>query len=126
MKVLIVCSYGRNRSKYLAGYLKRRGYQTDFAGIRIEAAIPLSQKSINWADVVVLVHKVVREGFPPAIKLRKKRVIVIDVDDRPEKVLPARKELEGEEWLAFQKKYVYPELELQINRHFPVVDAALP
>src|SRR3989338_6583033 len=45
MKILIVCSYGRNRSKYLAEYLKGRGYQTDFAGISIKAEILISQKS---------------------------------------------------------------------------------
>ncbi|MFH1236081.1 MAG: hypothetical protein V1685_04060 [Parcubacteria group bacterium] len=103
----------------MARYLKGRGYQTNFAGIRIEAAIPLSQKTINWADVVVLVHKAIREGFPKAMTLDKKKVIVIDVDDRPEKILPEKKCLEGEAWLAFQKKYVYPKLELQINQYFP-------
>ena len=117
MNVLVLCTHGKNRSRYLAEYLSKKGYQTDFAGVRMLDATALREK-IRWADVVITVHDIVREGLHD-IDFEGVRHIALDVEDRPEHADAGGKQLDGEEWSAFQREHVYPKLEEQIERHLP-------
>ena len=68
-KILCVCSMGLNRSKYVAGYLNEKGYETRFGGIgpcRIDPvpANPLKKEDVEWADILI----VAREKHKPILE----------------------------------------------------------
>jgi len=119
MKVLILCAHGKNRSRYLKQYLADKGYDSESAGVINDSAEDV-QKKIAAADVVVTVHDVVREQLSGLFDLSDKRIIDIDVEDRPEQVLPEGRQLDGDEWVAFQEEHVYPKLREHIDRHLPL------
>lgn len=120
MNILCLCAYGQNRSKYLAGYLADKGCQTDYAGLDIHAINPITQSKIDWADSIVVVQSGwMKERLEEDFFLEGKRVIYLDVEDRPEIVHPEGKKLEGDEWLAFQQKAVYPALVHAIDQYLP-------
>ncbi len=53
MKVLSVCSRGVNRSRYLAEYLREKGYETDFCGVAEGAERECTGEKIEWADLII-------------------------------------------------------------------------
>jgi len=53
LKVLCICAQGANRSKYLAQYLRGKGYYTRSGGIEDDAINPLKFNYINWADIII-------------------------------------------------------------------------
>lgn len=114
MKILIICNHGKNRSKYLAEYLSKKGYVTEYAGSLLD--LTCLEKKITDADIIVTVHQSVIENLKN-IDLKNKRIINLDVEDRPEVVLG--KQLDGDEWLDFQKKHVYPALTKEIDKYLP-------
>lgn len=113
MKVLVVCSYGRNRSRYLAEYLTSKNIEATFAGAREEAKE--LQEKVNAADTIVTVHPEVLERLKEKCDVSAKRLIELNVDDRPEHVLPQGKKLDGDAWVKFQEEYVYPKLVKQVE-----------
>jgi len=120
MKILIMCTHGENRSRYLAEYLKRKGYDADYAGVNQSNERELTRK-IAGADIVITVHESVRDRLFERFNLTGKRHIELEVEDRPERVLPECKQLSGEDWTAFQEAYVYPELKRQMHGYLPLV-----
>ena len=122
--VLAVCAYGRNRSKYLAKYLKGKGYRTRFAGMEIDEKNPINQKiitneDVDWADIIIFVKPKLERLFKEKYKFNKK-VIVIKVTDVkeliPEKFAHLRKLPEKE----FQKKWTYHQLRKSIKPYLPL------
>ena len=63
MNILFVCTQGQNRSKYLAEYLKEKGYSTDYGGVKADGANPLTQEKVDWADVIVAVREHIKDKF---------------------------------------------------------------
>jgi len=68
LKVLAICSAGLNRSKYLAQYLRRKGYSTRFRGLEPEKYPDMKinaaqQKDIDWADVIITVRPRLKEAI---------------------------------------------------------------
>ncbi|MGM5483546.1 MAG: hypothetical protein ACQER9_01365 [Nanobdellota archaeon] len=43
MKILSICNLGQNRSRYLANWLAKKGYKTDFGGIDSFGVNPLKK-----------------------------------------------------------------------------------
>lgn len=82
MKVLVLCAYGQNRSRYVAKYLSEKGYETDFDGVQ-NSDRDAVQAKIDAADVIITVSADVHAGLVHNFNLDDKRVIEIDVDDRP-------------------------------------------
>ena len=123
-KVLCVCSMGLNRSKYLASYLKNKGYSTRYGGIghgRIDkiAHNPFKQEDINWADIII----VVRKKHNPLLKKYKidsKRVIVLDVTDSRKIIGEKYSEYDGLDFETFQKKWTRPQLRKAIKPYLPL------
>ena len=119
-KVLCVCSQGMNRSRYLAGYLRNKGYNTRYGGASIEAPNPIHQKDIGWADVI----RVVRKRLVPIMKerfhVKNKKLIVFNVTDSPLSLFFERKMLKFMDYLDFQKKWTYPQLRKNIEKHLPL------
>jgi len=118
-KVLCVCAYGLNRSRYLAGYLKSKGYNTRYGGATIEAPNPIYQKDIEWADVVIVARKrlvpVIKERF----HIRGKKLIVLNVTDSPFALFLERRRLNFLDYIHFQKKWTYPKLRKSIDEYLP-------
>ncbi|MFH1253410.1 MAG: M23 family metallopeptidase [Candidatus Uhrbacteria bacterium] len=108
-KILVVCNYGKNRSKFLAEYLSRKGYETDFGGLQEN----LLQAKINWAEVVISVHEEIKKELLVNFDLTGKCLIELNTDDRP------AEKLDGAEWTDFQNNLVYPKLIEQVDKYLP-------
>jgi|SaaInlStandDraft_5_1057022.scaffolds.fasta_scaffold11204_3 hypothetical protein len=106
MKILTMCAFGKNRSRYLAEYLEKKGYDTDFAGVCQDH--DEVQEKIDVADVIIAVHPDIKEQLQLWYDVKQKMIIGLNVEDRPEVVLPEGKTLDGEAWGDFQEKEVYP------------------
>jgi len=109
-----MCAFGQNRSRFLAEYLATKGFETDYDGVNNENREDV-QRKIDWADIVISVSPDVHEQTM-SFNISGKRIFVLDVDDRPSCVLPQGKPLDGDDWVNFQKKYVYPKLIEQVNK----------
>lgn len=119
MNILIFCHYGMNRSRYLAEYLIEKGYKdVEFAGIK-DPDYAKIQRAIDRADIMITVSGDVNRRLRESYHVEGKRMIELDVEDRPEIVLPAHIPLQGDEWWEFQKGYVYPELKKQLDEYLP-------
>ena len=123
-KILCICAYGRNRSKYLAKYLKRKGYQTRFAGMEIDEKNPVNQKlitqnDIDWADLIIFVKPRLEQLFKEKYKFNKKTITIKVTDVKeliPEEFAHLRKLPEKE----FQKKWTYTQLRRAIKKYMPL------
>ncbi len=123
LKILCICAKGANRSKYLAKYLRGKGYSAKFGGIEDDDSgpiiNPLSQKDVDWADIIVVVRKRLKKLFKKNFKSKNKKVIALDVTDSkrliPEQLAHLR-ELKHEE---FQKKWTRPQLRKAIKPYLP-------
>ena len=114
MKILVLCAYGQNRSRYLAGYLSAKGHETDFDGVYNDDRDAVQAK-IDWADAVMAVTHDIYEKALADFNFSGKQLFALDVDDRPEKILPAGHVLTGDDWVNFQERFVYPKLIEQAN-----------
>jgi len=119
-KVLCVCSQGMNRSRYLAGYLRNKGYNTRYGGASIEAPNPIHQKDIGWADVIIVVRKRLVPIMKERFHVKNKKLIVFNVTDSPLSLFFERKMLKFMDYLDFQKKWTYPQLRKSIEKHLPL------
>ena len=107
MNILIVCTQGQNRSKYLAEYLASKGYTTDYGGVNPEGYNPLTQEKVDWADIVVTVREHIKNKFLDRLEPKGKRVIHLEVIDNPKRFSQDVQELADKDWWEFQEKYVY-------------------
>ena len=115
MKILVLCAYGQNRSRYLAEYLATKGFETDFDGVKNEDKETVQAK-IAWADAVIAVTHDIHEKALASFDFTGKKVFALDVDDRPQKGFLSLPILTGDEWVEFQAQYVYPKLIEQANK----------
>ena len=124
-KILCICRMGENRSKYLAGYLKRKGYSTRFGGIGhgrrdFVAHNPFDQKDVDWADVLILIRPKLLPILKAEFNVKCKKIIVIDVTDSRRLVSEKFPEFEGMDFVEFQKKWTRPELRKAIAKYLPL------
>jgi hypothetical protein len=115
MKILVLCMFGMNRSKYLAEYLKGKGFETDYDGVNNENWEAVQEK-INWSDTVITVSHDTHEKARMDFDFVGKKVYTLDVEDCPKAVLPGSEILNGDAWTDFQNKSVYPKLIEQANK----------
>ncbi len=109
MKVLCICQFGMNRSRYLAEYLATLGYDTFYGGVREREVL---QEKINKADILVSAAPDVTDDLH-TFNLGDRKVIALDVDDKTNS-------LTGDDWCNFQSTSVYPRLKAQIDKHLPL------
>ena len=130
-KILCICAKGRNRSRYLAGYLRRKGYSTKFGGIDVKdeeigtygeiwKTRPINKKDVDWADVIIVVRKRLAPVLKKKFKIKGKRVIVLDVTDSKRLAVLEDKSLAELDYLTFQKKWTSPKLRKAIKEHLPL------
>jgi len=125
LKVLCVCTMGLNRSKYLAEYLRNRGYETRYGGIgpcRIdtESKNPVKKEDIEWADIIVTARKKHKPILNNNFGVRDKKIICLDITDSRKamgEIYPEFKDIEQDE---FNQKWTYPQLRKEIERHLPL------
>ncbi|MFH2097331.1 MAG: hypothetical protein ABII24_02180 [bacterium] len=117
--VLIVCSWGKNRSVYLASYLGQKGYPVKYGGIYTESDNQITQELVDWANIVIFVQPQTKRDFEEQFRINKQKVIILDVEDRIAVLAPEKENITPEEWTKIQQEKVYPELEKQIDKHLP-------
>lgn len=126
-KVLCICSKGLNRSKYLAKYLKSKGYVTRFGGIEVakwsgKIPNPISQKDVDWADVLVIVRPRLVDKIKKMFNTEGKKFVAFDVTDSP-RLLPKKyKHLKTEKNSSekFAKDWREPQLRKAIDKFLPL------
>ena len=125
-KVLCVCAKGLNRSKYLAKYLRNKGYKTRFGGVenalgRKSRQPPklINQEDVDWADLIIIVRKRIVQIFKRKFKT-KKRIIIINVTDSKNKIPKEFAHLKEWDYKEFNKKWTYPYLRKSIKPHLPL------
>ena len=112
-----------NRSKYLAHYLRRKGYSTTHGGVESYKENPewkwnpLTQKKIDWAEVIIVVRERLVGDLKKKFKLKGKKIIVLDVTDS-KRLAP--KEFQALSHREFQKKWTYPQLRKAIKGCLPL------
>jgi predicted protein tyrosine phosphatase len=116
---------GLNRSKWVANYLKEKGYETRYGGIGpckfdSEPANPVDPKDLEWADIIIAArgkHEVVlKEKY----RIKNKKIIVLEVSDSRYKAYlknPAWKEISQED---YNKIWTYPKLKEALEPHVPL------
>ena len=124
-KILVICTMGLNRSKYLASYLRNKGYRTRYGGIgfgRIDkkAHNPFKQEDIDWADIIIVVRKRHKPLLKKYYKVRGKRIIVLDVTDSRRRVGEKFPELGKLSFEVFQRKWTRPQLRKAIKPYLPL------
>lgn len=124
-KILCVCTMGLNRSKYLAKYLKNKGYSTRFGGVgpykyKDKKENELKNEDIDWSDIIITVRPKHKPLLKKRFKTKGKKIIVIDVTDSKRKVPENMAHLrELKDW-EFNKKWTYPQLRKAIKPYLPL------
>ena len=121
-KILCICAKGLNRSKYLAGYLRRKGYSTRYGGLEKEDNINVKQrliiqKDIDWADIIIIVRPRLKNIISKKFKVQRKKIIVLDVTDSRKIVIQKNSHLENLSYIEFQKKWTRPQLRKAIKKY---------
>jgi len=124
LKVLAVCSAGKNRSKYLAEYLRRQGYSTKFRGLEPEKyphikINAVQQKEVDWADVIITVRHRLKQMVKKKFKTGKKKIIGLDVSDSLRLLPKEFSHLKELDYISFQKKWTRPQLRKALKLHMP-------
>ncbi|MFQ5531796.1 MAG: hypothetical protein ACE5ES_04235 [Candidatus Nanoarchaeia archaeon] len=116
---------GLNRSKYLASYLKNKGYSTRFGGIgfgrvNLNPHNPFKQEDIDWADIIIVVRKKHKPLLKKHYKIEHKRIIVFDVTDSRRIVGEKYPKFANLDYETFQRKWTYPRLRKAIKPYLPL------
>ena len=125
LKILVVCAKGLNRSKYLASYLKNKGYLTRYGGVEgffpnEEAPNPIDQKDVDWADIIIIVRRRLKAIFHKKFKSGDKRFVVLDITDS-KKLLPKEYSyLKDSSEREFDRKWRRPKLREAIKSYLPL------
>ncbi len=123
-KVLVICSMGSNRSKYLASYLKNKGYNTRFGGIRGRLGKfpdnPFAQEDVDWADIIIVVRKKHVALLKKKYKLKNKKIIALDVTDSRKIIAQKYPKFNNLDFDTFQKKWTRPQLRKAIKLQLPL------
>lgn len=120
VKVLCVCGQGLNRSKYLAGYLKRKGYETRFGGVDGNSPNPINDWSVKWSDVIVIARERHHDLFKKKFGRVRKKIIVLNVADSKNFLPEEYKHFANLDYYEFQRKWTYPQLRKAIKSYLPL------
>jgi len=125
LKVLCICAKGLNRSKYLAEYLRRKGYSTKYGGVEefkesYYKANLIDQKKVDWADIIIVVRKRLIQLSKKKFPKLKKKIIVLDVTDSKRLIPEDKAHLRDLNYVSFQKKWTRPRLREAIKKYLPL------
>jgi len=116
-KVLSICAIGVNRSKYIANYLRKKGYSTRYGGIKDEAIKPLDFKHVEWADVIIFAREKHKEYFEDKYgrPYSGKKIYVLEVRDSGKDVPKELDYLHNLPRDEFNKKWTHPNLRKKLK-----------
>lgn len=125
LKVLCVCTMGLNRSKYLAEYLREKGYDTKYGGVgpcRIdpEPKNPIKKEDIEWADIIITARKKHKPILNNNFGVKDKKIICLDITDSRKAMGEIYPEFKNIEQNEFNQKWTYPQLRKEIERCLPL------
>jgi len=92
LKVLFVCEANVGRSRWAEHYLKKRGNEEKLnlevksAGILAEdpESVPLTQKLLDWADIVLVMEERMREKILKNFKVLPFKIFSLEIYERDE------------------------------------------
>lgn len=113
MHILVICNWGKNRSKYLASFLEQKGYTVKFGGIIPASDNVITKQMVHWANILIFVEPKIKETFLKHFTIKNQQIITLNVADHTESSSP-------EDWLQIQQQQVYPKLERQIAQYLPL------
>ena len=120
-KILCVCAKGLNRSKYIAEYLRRKGYSTKYGGLEplifneLDITNYLNQKKVDWADIIIVVRKRLVGILKKNFKTKNKKIISFDITDSKRLISEEKPEYKNLTKEQMNKLITYPRLRKQIN-----------
>jgi predicted protein tyrosine phosphatase len=120
MKILCICSKGRNRSKYLAEYLKKN-HSTRYGGLEVHEnelkdSKPITQEDIDWAEILIIVKKRLENVLKNNFEVKNKKLIILDVLDSQKLISKTHPELKNISYEEFNKKYTWKKLKEEIDK----------
>jgi len=118
-KILCACANGVTRSKYLAKYLKGKGYKAKFGGSAEFAENPVTQEMIDWADIIITLRNKHKDNLLRRFNTADKQIISLEVSQHPEEYIKAPNHIDHKSD-EFIKKYVHPEIRKQIKKYLPL------
>ncbi len=115
---------GRNRSKYLAEYLKEKGYATRYGGvgpclIDPEPTKPVNEEDFDWADLIITARKKHKPILVEKYNINENKIICLDVTDSKKFMSKIYPEFENMERKEFNEKWTYPQLRKEIEKYLP-------
>lgn len=116
---------GLNRSKYLAGYLKRKGYETRYGGVgpcKFDPAPknPINISDVEWADIIITAREKHKPILIKNYPVENKKIICLDVTDSRKAMSEIYPEFKNIEHSEFNKKWTYPQLRKAIKDYLPL------
>jgi predicted protein tyrosine phosphatase len=89
-RLLSLCSRNRLRSPTAEEIFARPGIETDSAGLSPEAEVVLDPAQIGWADLILVMEPVHKSRLQRDYGrfLKDKRVVVLGIPDRYERMQP--------------------------------------
>jgi predicted protein tyrosine phosphatase len=84
VNLLFVCSMNKWRSPTAEAIFKNHNfYHARSAGVSESAKVKISEKLLNWADLIFVMEKKQKQRIMEqyGISLRGKEIIVLDIDD---------------------------------------------
>jgi predicted protein tyrosine phosphatase len=124
-RVLCVCALGRNRSRYLAEYLEKKGYEARHGGVdcsrckNCNKCDLLHQEDVDWAQVIVIVRKTLKRHFKESYDWEGKKIIVLNVTDSRKVAARKNPRFAFLDNKTFQHRYVKPQLRKAIKPYLP-------
>jgi len=123
-KILCVCTMGLNRSRYVAKYLKEKGYETRYGGVGPckfdpEPANPANKEDFEWSDIIIVAREKHKKIVEETHFVKDKRIIVLEVSDSREKAAETHPEFKNMDQSEFNKVWTYPKLREAIESYLP-------
>ena len=121
-KILCVCSKGVNRSKYLAGYLRTKGFLTRYGGTEKypdkkgkKSFNYLSQKNIDWAEYIIVLRKRFLKILKKDFSVSGKKIFSLDIPGSKKEICKKYPRLKNLTKRDLNKKVTFPKIRKKAN-----------
>lgn len=123
--ILCVCTMGRNRSKYLAEYLEKKGYNTKYGGVGPcrwdpEPENPIKLEDLVWADLIIAVQKKHKIVLLNDYHVKENKILNLEVSDNQELRSQHPEDYSKLPRDEFNKKWTNPQLEKKKKKYIPL------
>lgn len=116
---------GLNRSKYLAEYLRKKGYNTKYGGVGPckwdpVPANPICNEDVKWADIIITARDKHKPILVKDYKAKNKRIICLEVTDSQKEISKIHPKFKDMERSKFNKKWTQPQLRKALKPYLPL------